>query len=346
MEVSSHIRIRQYRSPLPVVAAMLWRSRESIARRLEKCKKQVAELCKRGKQQEALLQQARDEAEALRRQLLDLRIQVQTLKYGVPMALVVDGAPELRDSAKVLQQQRPEMIVLNDFKHKAANILKATVDKDEYFIKFNSLVGSTRNAVQQTELAHLRPPHSKPKARFMNLAAILHWAAMIVWLLDHPEAKGHAGIADERFAEKLGWVREFSEGIAIWNECQDVVSAGVTFMNEQGLFRGATGALRATMGQTSSLRTWPHPSGSAKSPPGCRTTADSSGPAGVHSYWAATPAAGSSCVQSTMALEGQRNRQRWRQRRRPLDLNHHQTRNPSKAADATTTAMPPIQASG
>lgn len=173
-------------------------------------------------------------------------------KYGVPMALVVDGAPELRDAAEVLQKQRPEMIVLNDFKHKAANIMKATVGKDEQFTKFNSLVGSTRNAVQQTELAHLRPPNSKPKSRFMNLAAILHWAAMIMWLLDHPEAKGRAGITDERFAEKLGWVHEFSEEIAIWNECQDVVSAGVTFMNDQGLFRGATEALRACMGETSS----------------------------------------------------------------------------------------------
>lgn len=398
MVVSSYIRIRQYRSPLRVVAATLLRSRESIARRLEKCKKRIAELCKQGKQQESLLQQAKDEAEALRRQLHELQIKVQTLenqpvrlpvdpvlpchhygpkmialsinlarssglrsaesalqlfhdaygitgeipcwttirtwmqrvgvaaidlpleaaddwvwmadhscqigndkvlvvlavraskmpppgtalkhedlhvlivqpgtqwkiedvakayeklaeKYGVPMALVVDGAPELRDAAEVLQKQRLEMIVLNDFKHKAANIMKATVGKDEQFTKFNSLVGSTRNAVQQTELAHLRPPNSKPKSRFMNLAAILHWAAMIMWLLDHPEAKGREGITDERFAEKLGWVHEFFEEIAIWNECQDVVSAGVTFMNEQGLFRGATEALRACMGQTSS----------------------------------------------------------------------------------------------
>ena len=86
----------------------------------------------------------------------------------------------------------------------------------------------------------------------MNLATILHWAALIMWLLDHPEAKGRAGITDERFTEKFGWVREFSEEIAIWNECQDVVSAGVTFMNEQCLFRGATETLRESMGEPSS----------------------------------------------------------------------------------------------
>jgi hypothetical protein len=171
-------------------------------------------------------------------------------KYGAPMALVIDGAPELRDGAEVLKKQRPDMIVLHDFKHCAANILKAIVGKDEQFTKFNSLVGNTRSAIQQTELAHLKPPSSKLKSRFMNLAAILHWAAIILWLLDHPNAKGRIGITDERLTEKLGWVREFSEDIAIWNECQDVVSAGVTFINEQGLFHGATESLRACMGET------------------------------------------------------------------------------------------------
>lgn len=173
-------------------------------------------------------------------------------KYGVPMALVIDGAPELRDAAEVLKKQRSDMLVLNDFKHQAANILKATVGKDEQFTKFNALVGGTRNAVQQTELAHLRPPSSKPKSRFMNLAAILTWASMILWLLDHSDAEGRDEITDERLTEKFGWLREFSEDIAIWNECQDVVSAGVTFINEQGLFRGVTEELRACMGETSS----------------------------------------------------------------------------------------------
>ena len=398
MGVSSYIRIREYRSPLRVVAAMLWRSREAQARRAEEFKREIAELCSQKQQLQALLQQAQDQADALKEQLREMRVEVQALenqpvrlpidpvlpchhygpkmialginlaqnvglrgaesalqlfhdgyaitvqvphwttirtwmqrvgvaaldlpleaaddwvwmadhscqvgpdkvlvvlavraskmpppgtalkhedlhvlivqpgtqwktedvakayeklaeKYGVPMALVVDGAPELRDAAEVLQKQRPEMIVLNDFKHYAANIMKATVGKDEPFTKFNSLVGSTRNAVQQTELAHLRPPSSKPKSRFMNLAAILHWAAMIMWLLDHPEAKGRMGITDERLTEKLGWVREFSDEIAIWNECQDVVSAGVTFINEQGLFRGATEALRESMSEPSS----------------------------------------------------------------------------------------------
>jgi hypothetical protein len=84
---------------------------------------------------------------------------------GAPMALVIDGAPELREGAEVLKTGRPGMIVLNDFKHRAANILKATVGKEEKFEKFTSQVGKTRSAIQQTDLAHLSPPKSKPKSR-------------------------------------------------------------------------------------------------------------------------------------------------------------------------------------
>jgi hypothetical protein len=80
---------------------------------------------------------------------------------------------------------------------------------------------------------------------------------VIVWLLDHPEAESRAETSDERFTEKFGWVREFSEEIATWNECQNVISTGVRFMNEQAslpprIFRSVTKELRSDMGETSS----------------------------------------------------------------------------------------------
>ena len=160
-------------------------------------------------------------------------------RCGAPRAVLVDGAAELREGAEVLKSQRADTIVLGDFKHKAANVLKSVVGGDARFAEFQTQVGSTRSAIQQTELAHLVPPGKRPKARFMNLASTLHWAAMVLWLLDHPAAKGRAAISAERLRDKLGWLREYAADVARWEACQRVVSLGVTFINEQGLSHGA-----------------------------------------------------------------------------------------------------------
>lgn len=160
-------------------------------------------------------------------------------RHGAPRAVLSDGAVELRDGAGVLKKSRPDTIVLGDFKHRAANVLKSIVGGDLRFAEFQTHVGRTRSAIQQSELAHLVPPAMRPKARFMNLAATLHWATTMLWLLETPDAKGRASITAERLEDKLGWLRPFAADIARWMACQRVVSTGVTFVNEQGLSRGA-----------------------------------------------------------------------------------------------------------
>ncbi|MBP88346.1 MAG: hypothetical protein CMJ64_16790 [Planctomycetaceae bacterium] len=118
--------------------------------------------------------------------------------------MLVDGAVELREGAKCLKNRRPDTIVLRDFKHYAANVMKSLVGKDERFQEVGGKIGTTRSAIQQTELAHLTPPSPKPKARFMNLAATIRWMTMIAWLLKNPEAQSREGISDPRMQDKLG----------------------------------------------------------------------------------------------------------------------------------------------
>lgn len=160
-------------------------------------------------------------------------------QHGAPRAVLTDGAVELREGADILKTQRADSIVLGDFKHKAANILESVLERDPRFAPFQTQVGRTRCVIQQTELAHLVPPGVRPKARFMNLAPLLSWGAMMLWLLEHPEARGRRSITVERMDDKLGWLRGFAPDVARWAACQRVVSTGVTFINEQGLFRGA-----------------------------------------------------------------------------------------------------------
>ena len=77
----------------------------------------------------------------------------------------------------------------------------------------------------------------------MNLAATLKWAQMVQWQLAHPRSKGRRGITAKRMNEKLGWLRKFRDDIRCWNACQSVVSESATFINEQGLFKGAADQL-------------------------------------------------------------------------------------------------------
>lgn len=160
-------------------------------------------------------------------------------RFGTPRAVLVDGAIELREGALCLKQRREDTIVLRDFKHFAANEFKNLMSKNERFAEFYTRMGRARSAIQQTELAHLTPPTPKTKARFMNLQATLDWAAMVLWVLEEPDAKPRQGISDERLEEKLGWLRSFTDDLQQWRACQNVISQGVTFVNEQGLFRGS-----------------------------------------------------------------------------------------------------------
>jgi hypothetical protein len=171
-------------------------------------------------------------------------------RCGPPRAVLCDGAVELRDGAESLTKGRFDTIVVQDFKHKSAIFLKSLLEKSPRFAEFNTAMGKTRSAIQQTEMSHLTPPSQKPKARFMNLGPTLEWASAISWLFDHPEAESRRGIAPERLEEKLGWLRSFAPELAAWRECQQVINAGLRFINEQGLSCGAAERLRAALDAT------------------------------------------------------------------------------------------------
>ena len=168
-------------------------------------------------------------------------------QYGVPRAVLCDGAVELRESMSALNFEGKPVLVLQDFKHKAANRLEALLARDPRFAEFTTQVARTRSAIQQTELAPLTPPSLKQKARFMNLGTLLRWAQMALWVLEHPQAAVREWVTPERLEEKLGWLRSFAGELSVWQECQQVLERGVTFINQQGLFRGVCRRLRRVL---------------------------------------------------------------------------------------------------
>ena len=159
-------------------------------------------------------------------------------RCGDPHAIESDGAVELREPAEAMGKAGKRPFVIRDPKHFLANQLEALLKQDAQYEAFTKQLGGTRSALQQTELAHFIPRNFKIKARFMNLAPTLEWASTMLWHLDHPQSKSRQGITEERLTEKLGWLRDFAPNIRQWQACQDAISSGLTFLNEQGLFRG------------------------------------------------------------------------------------------------------------
>ena len=174
---------------------------------------------------------------------------------GVPRDLVCDGATELRDPAQKLEKNGKTPHVIGDMKHRAANILEKVVGQDERFVEFQKQVGLTRNRVQQTELSHFAPPPMKQKSRFMNLGPLLRWGTMVCGHLSHPNSKGRKGITDDRMNEKLGWVETYSEDLASWNRCQELINATLKFVNTEGIYQGVSRRLTSLLDDTASH--WP-----------------------------------------------------------------------------------------
>lgn len=167
---------------------------------------------------------------------------------SVPRAIVDDHGGDLTGGVALFQQRHPETAEIYDTKHKSACLLKARLEKDPRWQEFQTLIGQTRCAVQQTELAFLTPPGPKPKARFMNLQRQLAWALRVLANLREPTGiRNFAAI--ERLKEKLGWVQAFAAEILEWSQWQQVVDATVALINNHGIYQGVCDLLAGRLSQ-------------------------------------------------------------------------------------------------
>jgi hypothetical protein len=178
---------------------------------------------------------------------VDEQLEAASRHTGVPRVIVNDHGGDVHGGVQCFQQRHRQTVEIYDAKHKAACLLKHRLAKNPRWREFQQHLGQTRCAIQQTELAFLTPPGPKPKARFMNLATTLQWADKVVALLREPPAVVQDRVSAQRFYEKLGWLEEFAEDVAVWSEWQGVVDVVVGFVNRQGVYRGSARALRAEL---------------------------------------------------------------------------------------------------
>lgn len=168
-------------------------------------------------------------------------------RTGVPRLMVNDYGGDIHGGVEIFQRQHPHTKEIYDIKHKAACLLKQRLEKDPSWQKFQQQVGTTRCAIQQTEMAFLAPPAPKPKARFMNLQPQLEWADGVVDILRQPPVEVLQWVSVERLQAKLGWLNEFAGFVCEWSHWQQVVNISVEHVNRYGISRDTCRELKRVL---------------------------------------------------------------------------------------------------
>lgn len=101
-------------------------------------------------------------------------------QVGGVVQVISDHGADLRKGIKLFQHRHPEVIDTYDVSHRMATLLKQALGDDARWSAFLSECGRCRVALQQTELAFLRPPRQRRTARFMHLETHLGWAEQLL----------------------------------------------------------------------------------------------------------------------------------------------------------------------
>lgn len=171
-------------------------------------------------------------------------LQQATARTGVPRVIVSDHGVDVHGGVQIFQERHAETAEIYDIKHKAACLLKQRLQKDPRWAEFQTQVGQTRCAVQQTEIGFLTPPGPKPKARFMNLQPQLEWAEGVLDILTDPPAPVLRWTTGERLQQKLGWLTEFTEAVSEWSHWQRMTNIAVEHVNRHSISRTTAKQLR------------------------------------------------------------------------------------------------------
>jgi hypothetical protein len=122
-------------------------------------------------------------------------------QVGGVVQVIADHGADLRKGIERFQHRHPEVIDTYDVSHRMATLLKQALGEEARWSAFLSECGRCRVALQQTELAFLRPPRQRRTARFMHLETHLGWAER---LLAYHERGDFSAIAARH---SLNWSR-------------------------------------------------------------------------------------------------------------------------------------------
>ena len=101
-------------------------------------------------------------------------------QVGVPCQIVSDQGSDLYKGIRLYVQKHQRVRVSYDVTHQCARLLKAELERDETYQHFVQQCARTRQQLQQTPLAFLKPPTQRAKARYMNIDTLMDWAQRVL----------------------------------------------------------------------------------------------------------------------------------------------------------------------
>jgi hypothetical protein len=178
------------------------------------------------------------------KQVVYRQLEANTAKTGVPRAIISDHGGDLAGGIELFRKRHPETLDIYDITHKAACLLKAQLERDSEWSEFASMAAQTKCKIQQTAWAFLVPPSQRSKARYMNLGELVAWGIKTLAILDNPGPNVLQHGTVEALEQKLGWLRQFREGLTRWSQMEKTIDVAVDFVRTQGVYRGAGNDLR------------------------------------------------------------------------------------------------------
>lgn len=139
-------------------------------------------------------------------------------RLGRIVGICSDQGSEINVGVKSFQKNRHYSVYNSDITHKVAIFLKQILENNPLWNEFCSQANLTRSQVQQTSLAHYKPPSQRSKCRFMNLEPLVNWG---VKMLDHlHELKQDMSDESKATLEQFKWLEKYS---GLIQECSELI---------------------------------------------------------------------------------------------------------------------------
>lgn len=143
--------------------------------------------------------------------------------FGTPLATLSDRGSDLKKGVELFRQNHPGVASYYDVVHLASRVIKGIFESDERWDAYRKACCSCANYMRQSQLAHLKPPKPKTKARYLNYDREVRWAVRALSILD----RVRSGLLNDRqrkrldrklVEKRLGWLDGYRQRASVWME--------------------------------------------------------------------------------------------------------------------------------